>query len=304
MARTNKRRNGAGMLLVVACAACGPVSGAMGQSLFRAPLPPPAVVTPTTSPGNAMPPVAPAATPSAPPAAPSATPASAPAPSAPANGPGDGSGGAPAAPTEPALPVVMTTGSMMGMAPGLNQVSLFAVVPPPPRTYAKHDKVEIIINESSLSQMNQKLDTKKSYDLRAELQQFPSFAALLNQLELRNGIDGSNTPEIGITNSSDFKSEGKYTRSDTLSARVSALVLEVKPNGLLLVEAKEVTQNDDEIKTLVLTGLADPKDITRSNTIQSSQLANLAVRIRNEGDVKNAGSKGLIPRVLEQVFNF
>ncbi len=297
MARKNEWRMGGAMVLMLACAACGPVCSAMGQSLFRAPLPPPAVVPATTPATPATP-----ATPVAPvtPVTPAAE------PTAPANGPANapGSPSAPGVPAEPAMPVVMTTGSMMGMAPGLNQVSLFAVVPPPPRTYAKHDKVEIIINESSLSQMNQKLDTKKSYDLRAELQQFPSFAALLNQLELRNGIDSSNTPEIGITNSSDFKSEGKYTRSDTLSARVSALVLEVKPNGLLLVEAKEVTQNDDEVKTLVLTGLADPKDITKSNTIQSSQLANLAVRIRNEGDVKNAGSKGLIPRVLETVFNF
>ena len=46
---------------------------------------------------------------------------------------------------------------------------------------------------------------------------------------------------------------------------------DVKPNGLILVEARESIQSDGEIKTMVLSGLCDPKDITNANTVQSSQ---------------------------------
>ncbi len=187
--------------------------------------------------------------------------------------------------------------------PSLEEVSLLVVIPPKPHVHRKHDKVEIIVNESSLARFDGKLDTKKQYDLGAELRQFPSLTALLAQLELRNGI-GAVTPRVGIGSTGDFKSTGAYERQDRLNARLSALVIDVKPNGMLVVEARESIQSDNETKTMVISGLCDPKDITRSNTVQSSQLANLVIRIRHEGQVNDATTKGVIPRVLEMIFPF
>jgi flagellar L-ring protein precursor FlgH len=185
----------------------------------------------------------------------------------------------------------------------LRDASLFVVIPPEPRRYQQHDKIEVIINESAISKAEQSLDTKKTYDLRAELRQFPSLTALLTQLELRDGI-GADTPNVGVRASNKMKGEGTYERKDRLTARISALVLDVKPNGHLVIEARETIQQDAEIKTMVLAGIVDPKDVTNVGTVQSAQVANLNIRIEHEGRVKDAGDKGLIPRVLEAIFNF
>ena len=166
-----------------------------------------------------------------------------------------------------------------------------------------HDKIELIINESSLASSTQKASNNKKFEWASELSQFPSIAGLLAQLELRNGI-GSPTPKIGIKNDDKFTADGKYERSDRFTARISGLVVDVKPNGHLVIEAKESIQNDGEIKTMVIAGVIDPKDITKANTVQSSQLANLVIKVENSGQVKDSTTKGLIPRIFETIFNF
>lgn len=184
----------------------------------------------------------------------------------------------------------------------LRGVSLFMVTPPPPRTYQKNDIVEIIINENSSQKSEQSLDTKKDYSTKAELKRFPSLRHLL-EAQLR---DGDSNPIAGVeaTSNNKFKGDGEYERKDNFSARIAAVVIEVKPNGTLLLEARKQVNSNKEETTLVLSGLCRPADITQQNTIQSSQLANMALTVRNEGDVKQTATKGLIPQVLDTIFNF
>ncbi len=185
----------------------------------------------------------------------------------------------------------------------LEEVSLFAVTPPPARAWAKHDLIEVIVNRSSVEKFEQSLDTKKDYDLMAELREFPSFRNLL-EAQLRTG-DSTGLPvgvDIGAGNK--FKGDGEYERKDKITTRLSAVVIDVKPNGTLVLEARDSQQSGEEVKTMVLSGICRAEDISKSNTVQSSQLANFVMRIDHEGQVKKAGEKGFIPRVLEAIFNF
>jgi flagellar L-ring protein precursor FlgH len=184
----------------------------------------------------------------------------------------------------------------------LHGVSLFLVTPPPPRTYQKNDIVEIIINETSNQKSEQTLDTKKDYSTSAELTRFPSLRHLL-EAQLR---DGDTTPIGGVAAKSNnkFKGDGTYERDDKFTARIAAVVIEVKPNGTLLLEARKQVNSNKEETTLVLSGLARPEDISTTNTVQSSQLANLALTVKNTGDVKDTATKGIIPQILDTIFNF
>lgn len=159
----------------------------------------------------------------------------------------------------------------------------------------------MIINETTTSKIEQNLDTKESNDLKSELTQFPSMRSLLRNGTLLDGI-GPNSPNIALKGSTNYKGDGTAERKDRLTARISGLVQEVKPNGLLLIEARESITNDREIKNLVLSGLIDPKDVTRQNTVQSSQLANLVIKIENTGDVKDSATKNWLTRTLDAIF--
>jgi flagellar L-ring protein FlgH len=181
--------------------------------------------------------------------------------------------------------------------------SLFAVVPTKPKVWAKHDLIEIIINKSSLQKFEQTTDLKKNQTLNAQLTRFPSIKSLIEDATLEEGL-GSVKPGVGFSNTSNHKGEGKFNRRDQITARVSASVIDVKPNGNLVLEARETVQTDRETSTLVITGTCRSDDITRSNTVLSAQLANMTLRIEHEGDVKDASDKGFIPRMFDAIFNF
>jgi flagellar L-ring protein precursor FlgH len=257
------------------------VPGASAQSLFHAPLPP--AEEPRSEPAGEP--------------APAAAPPAAEDPKKSEGGTGTASG------SENATKNTATDrpAPKNPQAPSLLQVSLFAVEPVKPRQYVLHDKVEVIINESTSSKLEQKLDTTKSNDLRMQLRQFPSLRALLKEATLGDGI-GGNGPDIGIGGNSSFKGDGSAERRDRLTARISGLVKEIKPNGLMLVEARETITQDSETKSLVLSGLVDPRDVTQQNTVQSSQLANLVIKMEHSGEVKDAASKNWLTRVGDAIF--
>lgn len=185
----------------------------------------------------------------------------------------------------------------------LQGVSLFAVVPPKPKTFAKHDLIEIIINEVSAAKLEQTLDAKKDYNFDAELSKFPSIRHLL-EFQLDQGDPSSLPVGVGLKSKNKFKGDGELERKDSLTARVTAEVIDVKPNGTLVLEARKNREQDQETYTLVLSGVCRGEDVTRQNTIQSSQLANLDVKVQSSGQVTDAGKKGLIPRIFEAIFNF
>lgn len=257
--------------LIALLALAGGVSAARGQSLFHAPLAPP------------LPAPAPQQSPSV-------------TPSEPAGDSGQPDKPAPAQPAPAPAPMPAARPTLT-----LADTGLYVVQPVKPRVFVKHDKVQVIVNEITTSKLEQKLDTKEDASLAAELAQFPSLRALLRDGVLANGV-GSEIPKVGVKNGSSYKGQGTAERKDRLSARVSGLVVEVKPNGMMLVEARQTIIQDAETKTLVLSGLCDPKEVTTQGTIESSQLANLVIRVEHSGDLKDATVKHPITKFFEAIF--
>lgn len=183
----------------------------------------------------------------------------------------------------------------------LRGTSLLYIEPPKPREFEIHDLVTIIVEETTKSEASQNLTTKKTYDINAALDQFPSLRHLL-EAQVQN--DSQDPAELGVNFDSKFKGDGDYERTDRFVARITAEVIDVKPNGTVVIEARKRIDKDGEIQTIILSGTCRREDVTDQNTLLSSQLADLTVSMKTEGQVTKAGRKGLIPRALEGLFNF
>ena len=125
----------------------------------------------------------------------------------------------------------------------------------------------------------------------------------LLELRLRQGAL-SNEALINTDLSNEFKGEGDYERTDRLSTRVTAEILDIKPNGTLVLQARKRIDQNGESQEYVLSGVCRQEDITTSNTILSTQVADLAVAITNDGEVREAARKGWITRIFEGIFDF
>ncbi len=187
-------------------------------------------------------------------------------------------------------------------ARALYGISMMVIRPPEPRLFKTHDLVTIIVNEISQATREQSIDSEKKWSANAELKRFPSLRHLL-ELQL---VQGDSNPLAGVDSKlkNKYEADGTYERKDRLTDRLTAEIIDVKPNGVLVLEAKTTRKTDDEVQTVILSGSCRQEDITAQNTVQSSQLYNLSIDFHQEGEVKKSASKGYITKVLETVFNF
>jgi flagellar L-ring protein precursor FlgH len=81
---------------------------------------------------------------------------------------------------------------------------------------------------------------------------------------------------------------------------MTAEVVEVRPNGDLLVVGKRTIQINAETETLKISGVVRPGDISADNTIVSTQIAQANIYLDGKGTVSNPQKPGL----LSNMFNF
>lgn len=186
----------------------------------------------------------------------------------------------------------------------LRAMSLFAITPPTPRTYQAHDLVQIIVRETSQAKSSQDLETKKKGKVDGKVGAFPAFSLQdLMNLQIEAGRT-TNLPALQLDYTKNFKGEGDYLRKDDLSARLTAEVIEVLPNGNLVLEARTGIKTDDEESIMKVTGMCRPDDITAANTVLSNQIHDLMIEKVHKGELRENAKKGIIAKVLETIFAF
>ena len=197
---------------------------------------------------------------------------------------------------------IVDTPAPVGTRQELRTTSMYLVDPPEPRVFRVHDLITVIINERFKASSDQSLDTTKEVKNKDTLKALLDPMQLL-QLRLRGG-DISSLGLIDLKAKQEFKGDGQYDRNDKFSAQIAAEVIDVKPNGNLVLQAKKSIVMDGEKKMLVLSGLARQEDITDANTVLSGQLADLRIDVQHAGELRRSAEKGLLTRVLDTLFNF
>ena len=186
----------------------------------------------------------------------------------------------------------------------LRSVSMFAVTAPKPKTFKKHDLIEIVVRETSRVEARHRLDAEKEYKLDGAITAWPNIQLIdLLQLQLQAGRT-TGLPELGVKIGKEFEGEGRYRREDDLTARLTAEVIEVLPNGHLVIEARTHIKTDEEESTLRVTGICRPEDVSPANTILSNQIHDLEVEKIHKGELKKANEKGVIAKFLDFLFAF
>lgn len=124
---------------------------------------------------------------------------------------------------------------------------------------------------------------------------------------LLRSIPASNALQNLLTANSNTSLDGKgaSTLSSNLQLNLSGRVVQVMPNGMLVIEASRDFTVGNDRQTVVLRGLVRPGDIAPNNSILSSSVTSLELEIKGKGAVAEASAKpSLIMRVLLKLFSF
>lgn len=129
-----------------------------------------------------------------------------------------------------------------------------------------------------------------------------SLAARLKAFSLSDRTSQSNTlPRIDLRKEQGSNGEAKQNSSADVRASLTVIVVDVQPNGNLVVAgARSVTVNDEQ-RTLRVSGVVRPLDIniTSSNSVGSDQVADARISIQSAGANTRQVTRGSVAQCFD-----
>lgn len=182
----------------------------------------------------------------------------------------------------------------------LEGVSLLYTPPQPVRVLQLRDILTVVVNVNSRMQSDGDVENRKRSNLDAILADW----IVLNNGKMAPDIQIEGDPRLQAQLNSQFRAEGDMSSRNTLTFSIAAQVVDVRPNGGLVIEArKEVTIND-EVWERSLTGVIRREDVTPDNKVQSEDIANLRIHTRETGQVRDGYKRGWLQRFYDRMLPF
>lgn len=178
--------------------------------------------------------------------------------------------------------------------------SLTAVTPPEPTVLKVHDHIGVIVRHRYRAQSDAKLEQSSQWDVAAKLD---AWFRIHDRKWQQQALTGGK-PEVTFKNKNDLENEGKAKRTDVLETRLMAEVLDVKPNGNLLIAAAYTIGTGEDTQRMVLTGDVNRKNVNPDGTVTSDKIANLYIDTNPEGSIADAIKRGWLKKALDTVKPF
>jgi flagellar L-ring protein precursor FlgH len=182
----------------------------------------------------------------------------------------------------------------------LAAASLTAVKLPEPKVIKVHDLISVIVRYRLRQQTIAKMEQDSEWDVNAKLEAwFRLHDGKWNNQQFRAG-----RPEIKFENKNELENEGKTKRKDLFETRLMAKVLDIKPNGNLIIVGWQRVEMDEDVQYLRLTGECNRDHLSPDGSIMSDKIFALEVRTMNEGAVRDAVKRGWLKEFLDGIKPF
>ncbi len=144
--------------------------------------------------------------------------------------------------------------------------------------------VQIVEKVSATASSTSTIEKKGSVD--ASVTALPLLGASTALAKLGAGGSSSNT----------FSGKGGTENTNEFTGTITATVIEVLPNGHLLIAGEKQIGVNDNADVLRFSGQVDPRSIQPGNSVASAQIANVRVEQRGRGGQADAQKIGWLSR--------
>ncbi len=165
--------------------------------------------------------------------------------------------------------------------------------------YRIGDIVTVLVRESVDATTRANTNTKKESEIEAQASAADNPFLVGQKPNGMNILNPGELPNWNIEADSEHKGSGSTNRANSLVATIACTVTDVYPNGTLRIEGhKKLTVNREDSE-LRIAGLIRSRDVSASNTIASSQVANASVELIGRGPIWNTQRRGILSRVMD-----
>ena len=144
-----------------------------------------------------------------------------------------------------------------------------------------------------------KVDNKAKRDLQKETDRSSAFDGELGIDHILPSIPGFT---MSATTANELKSKADYKDQRSFQDSVTVVVVDIQPNGNLVVTGTRDRSIAGDIQTIEVSGIVRPSDIGFDNTVQSAQVANFRIVSRNSGISAPYTKPGWLGRVFDVIW--
>ena len=109
-------------------------------------------------------------------------------------------------------------------------------------------------------------------------------------------------PDSSIGQQDNFSTKGSINNTNTAKARLTVKVVEVKPNGNLVVSGTQNIRQNGEEQRIVVSGQVRPADIQADNTVLSSNVADAKILFTGKGSIMRKQRQGVLTQIWNWIF--
>jgi flagellar L-ring protein precursor FlgH len=173
------------------------------------------------------------------------------------------------------------------------------------------DILTIVVSEDTSTQQTARIKTYENTQGGTGI--FPALNATLNGfvqalpswLSKQSGgtVDEGDVtiPTLDIAAKSEWNGGGDTQNTLTLTNRTAVTVVDVLPNGNLVVEGAKIIRAGQESQYAYMRGIVRPIDIASDNTVPSTKIADAQVEFIPEGELTEAQKKGWLVRIWDKI---
>ncbi|MBN1854943.1 MAG: flagellar basal body L-ring protein FlgH [Pirellulales bacterium] len=152
----------------------------------------------------------------------------------------------------------------------------------------RHTIITVLVDISTQMISEGDYENRKTAKLSAVLSDWIKFDGKSIQAAPQTNGD----PKVSGSLNSQFKTEADMEARDSMTFRIAAKIIDIRPNGNLVIEAHRTITNNEEVWQQSLTGVVDRKAIRADRTVKSDDIAELRIDKREIGHVRDGYNRG------------
>lgn len=170
----------------------------------------------------------------------------------------------------------------------------------PPRDaktmFKLNDMITVLVDEKAVMSSEGEVDRKKKASVEAVLKDW----VLLKGLTLFPDPQSAGDPKISAKLDNKMKSQGSVETRDLLKFHITCSVVDIYPNGNLVLEGHDSITNNEEVWNYSFSGIIRPMDVTPDNTITSEKVLYKRIDKRESGHVRDGYRRGWFLKWLDK----
>lgn len=107
-----------------------------------------------------------------------------------------------------------------------------------------------------------------------------------------------------INSSTSVDSEGKREATDSLDIKIAATIIQILPNGNMVLQGRREVRISGEVRTLELKGIIRREDITAGNRIRYSKIAEARISDVTKGEISDLNETPWGQQLLNKILPF